>query len=126
LFYLPFLKNEFDRACKAMAPTYLKFARQFSDYKFIQVPISSDNASLHQGLGVNSVPFVHVYHPIMGLIEEQKVTRKHLPGLLRQLNDYRLSQCSLEQGTESWSTESPYGFDEHDEDEVGTLVTKFE
>ena len=98
------------RACKAMAPVYIKFARKFSEFKFVQVPISSDNASLHQGLGVHSVPFVHVYHPTIGLIEEQKVNRRHLPGFLRQLNDYRLSACSLTQGSDGeWSTESPYG-----------------
>ena len=85
------------------------------EIKFVQVPVLPENTNLHQGLGVKSVPFVHVYHPTEGLIEERKLTRKYLPGFHKLLQDYRRGECSLEgkllstdASVTSWSTESPY------------------
>ena len=105
------------RSCKGVSKGVQALSREYQrDVKFVQVPVLSENAILHQGLGVKSVPFVHVYHPSLGLMEERKLTRKHLPGFHKLLNDYRMGECSLEQrprsehdsSTDLWSTESPY------------------
>jgi len=106
------------RSCKGVSKGVQALSREYrNDIKFVQVPVLNENAALHQGLGVKSVPFVHVYHPSVGLVEERKLTRKYLPGFHKLLQDYRMGQCSLEQipntttnedKSSSWSTESPY------------------
>lgn len=101
------------RSCKGVSKGFQALSREYQkDIKFVQVPVLSDNATLHQGLGVKSVPFVHVYHPTEGLVEERKLTRKYLPGFHRLLQDYRNNECSLEQlrigDDQRWSTDSPY------------------
>ena len=58
------------RSCKGVSKGFQALSREYhKDVKFVQVPVMSDNATLHQGLGVKSVPFVHVYHPTEGLVE---------------------------------------------------------
>ena len=101
------------RSCKGVSKGFQALSREYhKDVKFVQVPVMSDNATLHQGLGVKSVPFVHVYHPTEGLVEERRLTRKFLPGFNKLLKDYRRGECSLEQlgiGNDTrWSTDSPY------------------
>jgi len=105
------------RSCKSVSKGVQALSREYqADIKFVQVPVLSENAILHQGLGVKSVPFVHVYHPSLGLMEERKLTRKHLTGFHKLLQDYRSGECSLEQrhageddsSSDRWSTESPY------------------
>lgn len=101
------------RSCKGVSKGFQALSREYhKDVKFVQVPVLSENATLHQGLGVKSVPFVHVYHPTEGLVEEQKLTRKFLLGFHRLLKDYISEECSLEQfgigNDKTWSTDSPY------------------
>ena len=48
------------------------------DVVFVDVPVTQDNAVIHQGLGVPSLPFGHIYHPQAGLVEELKLTRKDI------------------------------------------------
>jgi hypothetical protein len=43
---------------------------------FVDVPVLESNSNLHQGLGVESIPFGHIYHPEEGLVEEKKLSRK--------------------------------------------------
>ena len=67
------------RSCKEMAPLFKKLANALSDnekVKFVQVPVTRNNAVLHQGLGIPSVPYGHVYHKEGGLVEERKLNKK--------------------------------------------------
>jgi thiol:disulfide interchange protein len=102
-FYAPWC-----RSCKATAPGFFALAKHHPEVKFVQVAVSHENTSLHQGLGVPSVPFCHLYHPNGGLVEERKLTRKFLPGFHKQLKDYIEGSCSLELINKEWSTASPY------------------
>ena len=120
-FYAPWCK-----ACQAVTPGYTALAKKYSnEVKFVQVAITDDNINLHQGLGVPSIPFVHLYYPNGGgLVEEQKFTRKELKSFQRILHDYVVGSCNLLQKrrisstsdsldpdeTEIvWSTANPYG-----------------
>ncbi|GKY96830.1 hypothetical protein MPSEU_000642200 [Mayamaea pseudoterrestris] len=66
------------RACKAVTPYFYRLAALHKDIVFVDVPVTQDNAVIHQGLGVPSLPFGHIYHPQAGLVEELKLTRKDI------------------------------------------------
>lgn len=118
------------RSCKGVSKGVEALSREYKDsIKFVQVPVLPENTSLHQGLGVKSVPFVHVYHPTEGLVEERKLTRKYLPGFHKLLQDYQEGECSLERNiltadgsVKSWSTETPYEPAPKSKDEDDTAI----
>lgn len=66
------------QACQAVEPHFYRMAKENPDIVFVDVPVTSTNAALHQGLGVPSLPYAHVYHPSKGLVEERKLTRKEI------------------------------------------------
>ena len=111
LWYSPWCK-----ACRAVMPGIRTLAKRHPDVQFIQVPVLAENASLHQGLDVPSVPYMHLYaQEDPRLVEEKKMTRKRLSGFQKLLNDYERGNCSLEQmgrgdenGDGVWSTSNPY------------------
>jgi thiol-disulfide isomerase/thioredoxin len=106
------------KACKAASPGIKTIAKNHPQIQFIQVPVLEDNAVLHQGLNVPSVPYMHLYTPDdPRLVEECKMTRKKLSGFQKLLQDYEYGSCSLERlGLDSddagggWSTTCPYSF----------------
>ena len=67
----------------------------YPDAVFVDVPVNDQNASLHQGLGVPSLPFGHIYHPTAGLVEELKLTRKHITEFKKSLNSYIDGSCEV-------------------------------
>lgn len=77
-----------------------------SQVKFVEVPVTDESASIHQGLGVPSLPYVHVYHPQAGLVEEMGMTRKHFPQVQRKVQEYVDGMCSV-----NASFSSPYDGD---------------
>ena len=83
------------RACKSMAPQYKKLALKYPDVKFVEVPLTQNNAMLHQGLGVPSFPFGHLYHPEAGLVEEGSINRKRIGGFELKLSEYLAGECQL-------------------------------
>lgn len=111
LWYSPWCK-----ACRAVMPGIRTLAKRHPDVQFIKVPVLEENANLHQGLDVPSVPFLHLYMPEdPRLVEEKKMTRKRLSGFQKSLCDYEKGYCSLEQlegddvsGNGVWSTSNPY------------------
>jgi hypothetical protein len=45
---------------------------------YLDVPVTESNTNLHKGLGIESVPYCHIYHPEIGLVEETKISRETL------------------------------------------------
>ena len=64
------------QTCHSLRPHFDKTASTNPNVIFVEVPVLEHNANLHKGLGVESVPFVHIYHPRNGLVEETKLSRK--------------------------------------------------
>ena len=91
----PFPSSSSPQACKAMAPYFYHLAERHPASLFVEVPVTADNSSLHQGLGVPSVPFGHIYHPDAGLVEESKVSRKVFGDFEREFERYVTGYCDL-------------------------------
>jgi thiol-disulfide isomerase/thioredoxin len=94
-------------ACRSVVPAIRSLAKHHPNVKFIQIPVVEDNANLHQGLGVPSVPYVQLYLPDFHLAEEGKLNRRMISSFHKQLLDYELGYCSLER-LDEWSTSCPY------------------
>ena len=73
-----------------MTPSYNKFTRGFEgkNIKFVDCPSTSVNVDLHAGLGIESIPFAHVYHPEAGLVEKRKLSRKHYSNFENVVKSY--------------------------------------
>jgi hypothetical protein len=80
---------------------YYHMATKYPDVVFVDVPVTNDNANLHQGLGVPSVPFGHIYHPSAGLVEELKLTRKFFPDYEQSLHSYYTGSCDIPEDEDS-------------------------
>lgn len=94
-FFAPWCK-----ACKAIAPSFYRLSVTYPDILFVDVPVTPENANLHQGLGVPSLPFGHIYHPEGGLVEEVKISKKYFPDFARALKSYSDGSCSIAEDDE--------------------------
>jgi hypothetical protein len=63
-----------------MAPIFYHLANKHQDVVFVDVPVTPQNTAwCMQGLGVQSLPYGHIYDPQNGgLVEELCVTKKHM------------------------------------------------
>jgi len=85
------------RSCKASKPQFNKVVTQFvpSNVKFVELPLTKETQYLHEGLGVPSVPFVHIYHPEAGLVEEMKMSKPHFAKFVNTLKTYVDGSCDI-------------------------------
>eukprot|EP00569_Conticribra_weissflogii_P006649 CAMPEP_0171341494 /NCGR_PEP_ID=MMETSP0878-20121228/10295_1 /TAXON_ID=67004 /ORGANISM="Thalassiosira weissflogii, Strain CCMP1336" /LENGTH=180 /DNA_ID=CAMNT_0011843743 /DNA_START=386 /DNA_END=928 /DNA_ORIENTATION=+ len=84
------------KSCKASAPLYRKLASQYSsEVKFVDAPLTKETAFMHEGLGVPSVPFGHIYHPEAGLVEERKLNKKVFSEFREAFESYVRGSCDL-------------------------------
>jgi thiol-disulfide isomerase/thioredoxin len=107
------------RACQAVQPHYVHLARLYAQnerqealdsnettlpspmlVQFVECPVRKDTAVLHQGLGVPSVPFGHIYHPDVGLVEEVKLNKKSFATFKRLLETYVQGYCLVSYTTD--------------------------
>jgi thiol-disulfide isomerase/thioredoxin len=103
--------TDYCRACRAMIPAFYRLAQRHSAddnendtahpnerdaaVRFAQVPITLAMTAIHQGLQVPSVPFGHVYHPTVGLVEEVRLRQSSLANFAKILESYMVGSCSL-------------------------------
>lgn len=106
-FYAPWC-----RSCRAIEAPFYRLGRddKMAQVKFAQVPVTKDNISLHQGLGVTSLPYSHIYHPTAGLVEELKIGKQRFGDFDRILQSYNDGECALATNVDADSGvyEAPY------------------
>ena len=73
---------------------------KYPEVKYVQVPLTKETAYIHEGLGVTSVPFAHVYHPEGGLVEEKKINKRVFGEFAEVLGWYVKGACELEEEVE--------------------------
>jgi len=93
---------DYCRSCKAIAPLFKKMANQLdaTDHKvkFVEVPLTPKTGPWMSALGVKSIPFGHIYHPKVGLVEEQSINRKKFKNFDDRLSSYIKGYCDLSDG----------------------------
>jgi len=89
------------KSCLATAPLFHRLARKNPGIIFIDVSVQADNADLHQGLDVPSVPFSRIYYPSAGLVEEMKISKKRWHIYEKVIATYVQAFCTVEDGTYS-------------------------
>lgn len=95
------------KACKAIGPSFYRLASTHPNVKFVEVPVTQQNANLHQGLGVSSLPFGHIYHPEVGLAEELRISKKFFARFETILQSYVYGSCDLPDGESACPFEVP-------------------
>ncbi|KAL7463819.1 hypothetical protein ACHAXS_005316 [Conticribra weissflogii] len=94
------------KSCKASAPLYRKLASKYSpEVKFVDAPLTKETAFMHEGLGVPSVPFGHIYHPEVGLVEERKLNKKVFSEFEEAFETYVRGRCELPEEDEGGGEE---------------------
>jgi len=86
------------KSCLATAPLFHRLAKKNPGIIFIEVPVQAENADLHQGLKVPSVPFSRIYYPSTGLVEEMKISKKRWPIFEKVVATYVQKCCTVEDG----------------------------
>lgn len=89
-FYAPWCK-----ACKAVEASFHRLSRKYLEVQFVEVPVTKENVYLHKGLGVHSLPFGHIYDPIVGLVEERKINKNMFNEFQQVLQTYVDGQCRV-------------------------------
>ena len=123
---------EWCRSCKASEPNFWKLVSHYTNnnkntntnanntkgVKFVQVPLNKQTAYLHEGLGVPSVPFAHIYHPDGGLVEELKLSRPHFSKFATVLESYVRGSCDVDSNVPPPPQQQQHNDDDNmDEDE---------
>jgi thiol-disulfide isomerase/thioredoxin len=99
------------KACKAVERPFRQLAKEFPTVKFVEVPVTKDNAYLHKGLGIPSLPFGHIYHNGGKLVEEMKINKNVFGDFKDILKTYVDGECPMVYDAEG-VTEYPAGSDE--------------
>ena len=77
--------------------------------KFVEVPLTKENAYLHKGLGVESLPFAHIYYndnhidnsgtenstSSCRLVEELKIKKTRFSEFKRVIRSYVEKECDV-------------------------------
>mmetsp|Transcript_6322 Transcript_6322/g.14275 ORF Transcript_6322/g.14275 Transcript_6322/m.14275 type:complete len:101 (-) Transcript_6322:252-554(-) len=60
--------------------------------------MTETSSAIHKGLGIKTVPFAHIYHPTAGLVEERRMSRRHISNFGKVLQSYVKGDCSIVEG----------------------------
>ncbi|KAL7514369.1 hypothetical protein ACHAXN_011550 [Cyclotella atomus] len=76
------------KKCHSLRPAFKKMAVTNPQTIYLDVPVSESNLKLQKGLGIETVPYCHIYHPEQGLVEETKISRETLSDFVSMVNEY--------------------------------------
>ena len=86
-----------------MKPSFEKFARDNADtFKFVECPMTSVNTEVHKELGIQTIPFAHVYHPSAGLVEQRRISRPHFSTFEKLMKDYTKGECWINENNDNY------------------------
>ena len=103
------------QGCKATTPAYHRLMRKLEKslsndesttttatgkqrkIKFVDCPLENEEATkvFHDMFGITTIPFVQIYHPLVGLVEEQHVTRRNFFDFETMLTSYVDGECPV-------------------------------
>jgi len=129
------------RSCRASEPLFRNIVSRYASQegndggggggyrcavKFVQLQLTKDTAYLQEGLGVPSVPYVHVYHPEGGLVEERKFSKSHMAEFSKVLESYVVGSCDLPMDEEVDETERTVEGELEEREDNGDVFGVFE
>jgi len=78
-----------------MAPSFHRLAVLYPHIEFVDIPVSPENSDLHQGFGIQTLPFGHIYYPHAGLVEELPISKRYFKKFVKILETYLEGSCHL-------------------------------
>ncbi|OEU07354.1 hypothetical protein FRACYDRAFT_213160 [Fragilariopsis cylindrus CCMP1102] len=137
------------KACKSIEGNYHRLGQEFpSDVvKFVEVPLTKDNAYLHKGLNIPSLPYAHIYYnndchnddnkltsttctvsssssfssSASTLVEELKINKNKFSNFRRIIRSYANRECEVYYST---TPSSPSNNNNNDDDGVNNKNNK--
>lgn len=107
------------KACKAVESSFYRLPQEFqsSSVKFVEVPLTKENAYLHKGLGIPCLPFSHIYYNYdhvdnngtgemtssssCRLVEELKINKSMFSEFKRVVGSYVNNECAVHYNSEN-------------------------
>jgi thiol-disulfide isomerase/thioredoxin len=87
------------KLCQAVEPMYRKFVKKHADkIKFVDCPMPRAPNEVHKALGIKFIPFVHIYHPDAGLVEERTIGRSTYSVFEKIAKSLVKGFCDIENG----------------------------
>ena len=99
------------KACKAIEDSYHRLPEDFPpSVKFVEVPLTKENAYMHKGLGIQSLPFAHIYYnddhidnnstglyssSPCRLVDELKINKSKFSEFKRIIRSYVNKECDV-------------------------------
>lgn len=102
---------DYCRACKAMTPPFYRIAQTKSDdVTWMEMPANPDTMPIIRALDVPAVPYCHIYHPQLGLVETLRLRKQFMSDFAQILQSYQDGECSLpdEPNPETGVFSAPY------------------
>lgn len=86
--------------CKACQATHVAYDRLVQrnakkNVKFVDVSLTDKNGDIREKLGIEGVPFAHIYVPDNGLVEELPMSRRHMAKFKKTLGWYVKGECDV-------------------------------
>jgi len=83
------------KSCREIAPLFHNIRRKNPNLLFVEVPILPNNVDLRTYLGLEYVPFCHIYHPSAGLVEQLNMSKDLFPTFTARLKWYINGFCEI-------------------------------
>jgi len=83
------------KSCRAMQPLFRRLVYRHPDILFVEVAVSDRTKFVIDDLGVEKLPFGHIYVPGIGLAERMSISKKNFPDLVAAMKYHYTSPVTL-------------------------------